>query len=139
MVLYRFAFMIVAALLGMAAGPAVAQPKGPPPTLDKGGWIDDPKLQKAAPPSMAIVSDKALKDLYKAWKLGEPPAVDFTKEIVVVITSKGDDVFFLTERGGSVLVELNGPPKEKAGFAYHLMSRPKEGVKSVNNKPLPKS
>ncbi len=139
MVLSRFAFLSVAALLGMAASQAVAQPKGAPATLDKGGWIDDHTLKNAAPPALAIVSEKALKDLYKAWKLGNPPAVDFTREIVVVMTAKGGGTFFAAKDGnGNINAELIGAPKEKPGFAYHIQSHPKDGVRSVNNKPLPK-
>jgi len=140
MSLSRIAFLFVAALATLTAGQATAQPKGPPPTLDKAGWIDDPKLQRFAPPAMAVVSEKALKDLYKAWKIaGEPPAIDFNREFVIVMTAKGDAVFFVAAMKGNVQVELTGPPKDKPGFAYHLATHPRDGIKSVNNKPLPKS
>lgn len=139
MSLSRCAFFSLVALLGMSAIPAAAQPKGPPPTVSKSGWIDDPKLMRFAPPTKVVVSEKAFKDLWKAWKLeGEAPKVDFTRELVIVATGKGQGVFFATVLNGNLMIELNGPPpKDKAGFAYQIQTHTKEGVNKADNKPLP--
>ena len=111
------------------------------PTLVLDGRVQDPKLQKFAPPTGLIVTEKALQDLWKAWKIEKDmPKIDFTKEFVIVATDKGTGNFVaVLDNKGNVNYDYAGPPSDKPGFAFHLHSHTRTGVKTVKGKPLPKS
>jgi len=142
-----FACSLVA-LLALSHGfsTLAAEPKKPAPpaagapTLAKRGWIDDPKLKAAAPPSQVITSEKGLAALYKAWSLGdEVPKIDFAKELVIVVTDRSNgNMMAMTDSKGDLKIHFGGPPSDKPGFGYVLQTASREGVKTVNGKPLPK-
>jgi hypothetical protein len=103
------------------------------------GSNDDEKLMKDAP--AVITTAKGLEKLWSAWKVeGKVPEVNFDKEIVVVTTTVGSKVSVfanLSDKGdlqvvGQALRDL------RPGFRYVIATLPKEGVKTVNGKELPK-
>jgi hypothetical protein len=103
------------------------------------GSVADADKQKDAP--AVITNSKALEKLWKDWKIdGKVPEVDFTKEIVVVGTTVGSRISLsakLDDKGNLDVLGIAtsdfGP-----GFRYLLATVPREGVKSVNKKELPK-
>lgn len=102
------------------------------------GSVDDEALMKLAPEEGVIVSAKKFQDICKAWKF-DAPKVDFDKDLVVVGTTRGSKI------GGKPLVK-DGDLKAlfistrdlRPGFRYIMVTHAREGVKTVNGKPLPK-
>src|SRR4051812_11458467 len=79
------------ALAALCAPAVSAEAKAVKFTKEWKGSVADEAQQKGAPE--VITSAKALEKLWKDWKIeGKVPAVDFTKEIVVVGTASGSNV-----------------------------------------------
>jgi hypothetical protein len=134
-------------LVGLAAVAAAvlltsdvqAQKKAVKPVKEWAGSVDDENLAKDAP--ACITSAKGLETLWKAWKLADKaPKVDFTKEIVVLATTRGSKLkFFATlNEKGDLMVGGLGTQDLRPGFRYVIATVSKEGVKTVNGKELPK-
>jgi hypothetical protein len=127
------------ALVVLMAPAAWAQKKEVKPTNQWNGSVADEKLMKEAP--LCVVSKKGLEALWKAWKLGDKmPEVDFTKEIVVLATSRGSRLILSAslDDKGDLQVLGAGSRDLRPGFRYVLASVSREGVKTVNGKELPK-
>jgi len=127
------------ALAVLCVSDAFADAKPVKFTKEWKGTVADESKQKGAPE--VIVSAKALEKLWADWKIeGKVPEVDFAKEIVVIGTTRGsrlnlsarlDDKGDLTV-GGLATSDLGD------GFRYVIATVPREGVKTVNKKELPK-
>jgi hypothetical protein len=130
---------VALALVGLAPLAAHAQKKPVKPTKQWQGSVDDEKLLKDAP--AAVTSKKGLGKLWKAWKVADKmPEVDFTKEVVVLTTTRGSRVKLaasLDDKGNLQVFGL-GTRDLRPGFRYVLATVPREGVKKVNGKDLPK-
>ena len=128
-------------VLSMVAVPeAAAQKKKLEVTKTWKGSVADETLMKDAP--QAIVSQKALDAAWKAWKAeGDVPKVDFTKNMVVAVYSRGSGLNLsganLDEKGNLVAIGF-GTRDLRPGFRYVLGVVSKDGVKTVNGKELPK-
>ncbi len=127
----------------LAAGLAVAADK---PTLVKTtnswkGSIDDEKLKKEAPESGVITNAKDWEKLAKAWKVGDKvPEVNFDKELILIATTPGSKLSLsatLDDKGDLKPIGI-ATSDLGTGFRYVIISVPKEGVKTVNGKELPK-
>lgn len=127
-----------AAALATAA-PAWAKPEPVKPTAEWTGSVADDKLAKDAP--AAVATKAGLEKLWKAWGLKEAdlPKVDFDKEIVVLTTSVGSKVNLTVSKDGDDLkVGGFGTRDLRPGFRYVLGSVPRDGIKTVNGKELPR-
>src|SRR5262245_41515068 len=127
------------ALLGLAVPAAHAQRKAVKVTKEWSGSVDDEKLMKDAP--RCITSQKGLEKLWKAWKITDKmPKVDFDKEIVVVGTTTGSKLRLgaSPDEKGDLKVLGPGTRDLRPGFRYVIATVPKEGVKTVDGKDLPK-
>lgn len=104
------------------------------------GSVADESLMEKAPKDGVIVSKKALEDLWKAWKVSEKaPDIDFTKELVVVGTTKGSRIGGKPiVKDGDLKVAFFATRDLREGFRYIIVSVSREGVKTVNGKELPK-
>jgi hypothetical protein len=104
------------------------------------GMIADESLKILAPDEGFLADAKSLEKVWKEWRPQEEiPAVDFSKEIILVgvvdgpnragiqpsLDEKGDLHFIV------VGTKVGGP-----GFGYLLLKVSREGVKTVNLKPL---
>ncbi|QVL30892.1 hypothetical protein KIH39_18835 [Telmatocola sphagniphila] len=104
------------------------------------GKVADDSLQKIAPTEGYIANAQLLEKLWKAWRPKEEvPSVDFKKELIILgvipgpnsigivpsVDDKGDLKFTLQS------TEIGGP-----GFGYHLVQIKREGVKTINGKPI---
>jgi hypothetical protein len=134
---------IVAAAALVFAGLSLAADK-PTPVKATNTWsgsIDDEKLKKEMPENGVITNAKDLEKLNKSWKFVEKlPEINFDKEIVVVATGTGGKLTvnaMLDDKGDLKTLGLETRDL-KPGFRYVIMSLPKEGVKTVNSKELPK-
>ena len=130
-----------AAVLLLAAGAAVAALTPLKPTNTWTGSVDDEKLAREMPENGVITNAKDFAKLVKAWKVAEKaPEVNFDKEIVLVARTAGSKLTpkaSLDEKGDLKALGL-ATRDLRPGFRYVIISVPKEGVKTVNGKELPK-
>jgi RNA polymerase sigma factor (sigma-70 family) len=116
-----------------------AQKNAVKPSKEWTGSVEDENLAKGAP--ACITSAKGLDTFWKAWKLADKvPELDFTKEIVILTTTRGSKlrlVATLDERGNLTVGGL-ATCDLAPGFRYVIATVSKEGVKTVNDKELPK-
>ena len=131
----------LAAVLSLAAGVAVAAPTPLKATNTWTGSIDDEKLANEMPENGVITNAKDFEKLVKAWKVAEKvPEVNFDREIVLVAKTGGSKLTLkasLDKKGDLKALGLATRDLRK-GFRYVIISVPKEGVKTVNGKELPK-
>jgi hypothetical protein len=103
-----------------------------------GSVADESLITNASP---VIVSDLKLKQLWQAWSLTNAiPTVDFTRQLVVVTTSRGSRLRLmpsLDEHGDLHLVGL-GTRDLRPGFRYVIATISRDGVKTANGLALPR-
>jgi hypothetical protein len=125
----------LASLVGTADG---AEKKPIKPTKTWTGAVADETLLKGQP--TVIVNAKDLEKLWKAWGIkDEMPKVDFDKEIVVVATTSGSRINMSCVLDGENLQVLGIATRDLVpGFRYVIATVPREGIKKVDGKDLPK-
>jgi hypothetical protein len=122
----------------VATPEALAQKKKVEITKKWSGSVEDEKAMKPE----CITSAKGLEAVWKAWKVaGEVPKVDFDKNLVVAVYSSGSRLNMaganLDDKGNLEVLGF-GTRDIRPGFRYVLGVVSREGVKTVNNKELPK-
>jgi hypothetical protein len=136
MAMFRVAFAFgVAALFCV---PMSAEEKKP--TVNLTATLPDRDLQKEAPESGLIVSQKAWDKLVKAWDIKDAPKVDFDKEFLIVATTVGSRLHISTKLSdkGDLELSMIATDDLRPGFKYVIQSVSRAGVKTVNGKELPK-
>jgi hypothetical protein len=138
-VISRFFTLFSVLALALVAMPQVfAAPKEVAVGKTWKGDVQDDALQKDTPQFLA--SAEALGKLWKDWKLaGQPPEVDFAKQIVVVMTTKGSLMqpnFRLDEKGNLQSVGI-ATMDYLPGFRYVLATVDRAGIKTVEGKEVP--
>jgi hypothetical protein len=134
-------WLSLAAVMFLAVAVFAADPMPLKPTNTWKGSVDDRKLAKEMPENGVITNAKDFEKLVKAWNVAEKvPEVNFDKEIVVVAKTDGSILNLnpvLNEKGD---LKTAGFASQDLvpGFRYVIVSVPKEGVKTVNGKELPK-
>jgi hypothetical protein len=129
----RTAFALTALALPLAPAPAADKP-----TVELSGSIDDESLQKEAPASGVVASQKAWEKLAKAWGIKDSPKVDFSKELLIVGTWKGSSFDIEPAvKDGDLTVRAGGTKDLRPGFRWKVKSVKRDGIKTVNGKPLP--
>ncbi len=110
-----------------------------PPIKEWKGSVEDVALLKDTP--TVIADSKALEKLWKDWKVADKPSdIDFTKELVVITTSRGSQLRLLANLDeGNLQVSGLGTRDLRPGFRYVIATVSRKGVKTVNGKELPKS
>ena len=105
------------------------------------GKLADGALRKAEPAEIFILDHQRWATLWKAWRGQENvPAVDFQKQMVLVFTADGPNSVGCMPthdgkgnvRGDAMSTLMGGP-----GFGYLMLCISREGVQTVNGKPLP--
>jgi hypothetical protein len=134
-------WLSLAAVTVLAAGVAGAAPKRVQATNTWMGSIDDEKLAGEMPENGVITQAGDFEKLVKAWKVADKvPDVNFDKELVLVAKTVGSRLTLnptLDEKGD--LKALGIATRDlRPGFRYVIISVPKDGVKTVNGKGLPK-
>src|SRR5262249_37126460 len=131
----------LAAVMLLAAGVAVAAPTPLKATNTWMGSLDDEKLAREMPETGVITNAKDFEKLVKAWKVADKvPEVNFDKEVVLVAKTEGSKLKLnasLDEKGDLKVLGL-ATRDLRPGFRYVIISVPREGVKTVNGKELPK-
>ena len=131
--------LVAVAAVVLFTSDALAQKNAVKPSKEWTGSVEDESLAKDAP--ACITSAKGLERLWKAWKIADKvPEVDFTKEIVVVTTTRGSKLRLAAalDEKGNLMVGGLGTRDLAPGFRYVIATVSKEGVKTVNGKELPK-
>lgn len=102
------------------------------------GSIDDENISSTAP--AYITELKPLQELWANWKIADKiPAVDFSKQIVVISTTVGSMLrpSFTLDINGNINVEVMMSKDIRPGFRYAIAVLSREGAKTINGKPLP--
>lgn len=137
----RMLLLTVGVLFALGAA-AADDKKDPPkkPTVDLAGSNDDEGLAKQAPESGVVVSEKGWEKLAKAWGIKDAPKVDFSKELLVVATTRGSKMNLdaKVDAKGDLKVLAASTRDLRPGFRYAIRSVGRDGVKTVNGKELPK-
>jgi len=130
--------LTVVVLAGLVIPVRAAEVKEVKPTKLWNGSVEDDKLMKDAP--AVIVDKKTFEKIWVDWKIkGDVPTINFDKEIVVLMTSKGSRITMkCTLEDGNLKVGGIATADLGEGFRYILATVPREGVKKVNGKDLPK-
>jgi hypothetical protein len=132
-----FRVALACACAALFCVPTTAEEK---PTVNLTGRVADRDLQKEAPQSGAIVSQKGWDKLVKAWNITDPPKVDFTKELLLVATTVGSGLNVSPQLDNKGDLKLTGIVTDdlRPGFKYVIKSFSRAGVKTINGKELPK-
>ena len=137
--------LVLCAAFALASLPLAAQTKQDPkspikePTVQLSGSLDDLNLAKQAPQTGVIVTAKGWEQLAEAWRVKNPAKVDFKKEFLVVATSQAGKMTLNTRLHdrGDLRTEVVDNGDTQGGFRYAIRSFKRDGVKTVNGKPLP--
>ena len=104
------------------------------------GVVEDPSLQEAAPANGVVADPESWKSLWETWRPDqELPQVDFDKEIVVVGVVPGPNRVLLRPvlaEAGDLRFVVAGTKMAGPGFGYALVKVSRDGVKTVNGKPI---
>jgi len=102
------------------------------------GSVTDESLSKKAPAAGVVVTRAGFDRLGKDWSVKDPFEVDFDKQLVVVATTQGSGLDLTTALdGGNLKVKVVGTADLKPGFRYALRRLDREGIKTINGKPIP--
>jgi hypothetical protein len=109
-------------------------------TVNLSGNIGDESLQNVVPAGGVITSQEQWNSLAKKWGIKEPPKVDFRNQILVVGTTRGTTLSMNPAvKSGNLTLNVAGTPDIGPGFRWRVMSVSRDGVKTVDGKPLPQT
>lgn len=104
------------------------------------GKIADASLEKLAPKSGFITDAKTFAKLWKSWRPGEAlPEVDFSKDMVIIGTASGPNLVMFQpklQEDGDLKYVVASTRMAGPGFGYRLVKMSREGIKTVNGKPI---
>ena len=110
------------------------------PTARWQGMVDDDSIRKFAPEEGFLANAKSLEKVWKAWRPNEGvPTVDFSKEIILVGIVGGPNRVQIQpslDKKGDLQFVVLGTLVDGPGFGYLFLKVSREGVKTVNSKPL---
>ena len=110
------------------------------PTARWNGMIADKSLQSVTPADGFLADAESLAKVWKSWRADEEvPAVDFTKELILVGVVPGPNTVLMRpslDDQGDLRFVVAGTKRGGPGFGYLLLKVSREGVKTVNGKPL---
>lgn len=128
----------IVVLFGLCLPGGAADTKKDDGAAEFRGAIADETLMKALPENGVIASEKAMEKLAKAWGV-KAPKVDFDKEIVVVGVTSGSRINGRPQlKAGDLRIAFLSTRDLVPGFRYLMIVHPRDGVKTVNGKDLPK-
>ena len=134
----RTVLTVVVAVLLQSAYLFAAEPVNTTGRWD--GVVKDRSLQDVAPANGILADSASWKLLWKACRPNrDVPQVDFDKEIVLVGVVLGPNRVLLRPmlaEGGDLRFVVGGTKMAGPGFGYALVRVSREGVKTVNGKPI---
>jgi hypothetical protein len=135
-----FVILLGTALVAAASPPPdVGMPQDPRKTGDLvTGSVPEESLVSESPDAGLIVTEKRYTRLLEVWGIERAPRVDFSRQFVVVGTTRGSKLTLNTRLDdGDLKVRVMGTADMRPGFRYALLRVERGGVRSVNGKPLP--
>lgn len=139
MFLQRIMMVLLALALAAVMPVEAAKVKGQPvkPVQQWTGSVAEVSLMAGAPE--VILTAPELDKLWQAWKVeGPAPRVDFARELVLVLTTRGSILRFgavLSDKGD--LKVMGVATKDlRPGFRYVIAQVSRAGVKTVNGQEL---
>ena len=137
---HLFLFALVALLTAKFGLAAQAQGKNGKAKSDKQwqGSVADLSLLKLTPKSGYFSDEMTFAKVWKAWN-GEKkmPKVNFKKNIVCVATTRGSRLGLNPRvKDGDLKTIAFATSDLGPGFRFHMVAVSREGVKTVNGKPL---
>jgi hypothetical protein len=115
------------------------------PVKEWKGYFPDNKdiaLKKEAPAGGRVTNEKEWAKLWKAWRGKEElPKVDFDKELVFAYAAGGPNTIVMNFRldgQGDLSARFSATEKGGPGFVYKIVTLKRDGVKTINGKPLGK-
>src|SRR5262249_7393675 len=101
-----------------------------------GNVLDD----KANQPRFGYIDNQeAFAKLWKAWRTGDPPKVDFTKHIVLVLThfenARVECTANLDDKG-TLDIGVSSTERKANGMTYVLAVAERSGIKNIGKVPL---
>ncbi len=134
------AFLLTA---GLAAGQDPKRPADPTnpvkaSTVELYGQNNNIDISGGAPSTRVITNQKDWEMLAKTWGIPTPAKIDFTKEFLVVVTSTAEKVTIETKLGdkGDLKVNRLEGGMTRGGFSWGVKSVRRDGVKTVDGRPL---
>lgn len=124
-----------------SAAPAADKPADAPmtPVHNWTGSIADLSLEKKAPEKGFVADQRTWDALREAWGLPEEAKkVDLDDQLVLIGTTRGGTIGgkpTLSEKGDLKFVPISTRDL-RPGFRYLIVVVPREGVKTVNGKPI---
>lgn len=110
------------------------------PSARWSGMTADDLLQTVAPTDGFLADAQSLAKVWKAWRPDEEvPVLDFKKELILVGVVPGPNTALMRpslEDQGDLRFIVAGTNKDGPGFGYLLLKVGREGIKTVNGKPL---
>ncbi|MDW8266297.1 MAG: hypothetical protein RMJ52_13315 [Gemmataceae bacterium] len=126
-------------VLGLATLVCAGTPKELQPTNTWQGSVEDWELAKKVP--KVITNARDFDKLIKTWNVrAKVKDVNFEKELVLVAITQGSQMSVTARLNdhGELTLSVLTTDDLAPGFRYVVISVPREGVKSVNGKELPK-
>ncbi len=115
-----------------------AETKEIKPTQQWKGSVTDLDLGKLAPESLYIDDAKSFTKIWDKWETGkkERPKIDFGKELVIVVTTRGSSCSTTTRLSdnGNLSIDAITTLDFGEGFRYQILVIPAKGIKSINGK-----
>ena len=143
--------LVTAAILGVlcpmvtkAAEMKRRPPKAEPVKIVRSwaGKLVDSAPRKLSPVDGFVLDRKSWARLWKAWRGQEDvPEVDFQKQMLLVFTAEGPNSVGCTpthDGRGNVQANASCTLIGGPGFGYLILCIPREGIRTVNGKPLAK-
>jgi len=135
----RLMIMVIALLVAWTLPLPAAPAKGKPVTSLKqwSGSVDDLSLLEGTPE--VILAAQELEKLWQAWKVpGPAPKVDFSENLVLVLTTRGSILRFGATLDDQGNLQVGGLATRdlRPGFRYVIAVVSRNGVKTVNGKEL---
>jgi hypothetical protein len=128
---------VAAVLLSLLGGARAADIKS---VKEWTGQVEDAKLEKAWENGTAITNKDDFAKVWKSWTgKDEVPQVDFDKELVLVLTQKigvPSGQKLVDQKGGDFISTGEIEAKQLKGFGYSLTVFKREGIKTINGKPV---
>jgi hypothetical protein len=106
-------------------------------TVNLSGSIPDAALLGAVPANGVITSQEQWDALAKKWGVKEPPRVNFKNQVLVVGTTRGSTLSMNpVVNSGDLSLNVARPSDMAPGFRWHVMTVSRDGLKTVDGKPL---
>jgi len=105
------------------------------PSVNLSGNIKEESLQNEMPLNGVITSQEQWERLVKVWGIKDAPPVDFTRQWIVVGTSRGTS-FDLNPvvTNGDLVISSKGTTDLAPGFRWRARAINREGIKTLNGK-----